>query len=149
MLTTYYSDILQNAPFRSQIFKIFFALGGKVALTPLTKIPRTFLVSQLFHDATASALTQSPLAEKWHHSQNRKYITFSKAAGGGSSDGRGWKRAHKFGADNWTCSYARGQTHIHADKHTDRCTHHSRKRKCVDIIINDTIFFLKLQSASW
>ena len=31
MLTT---DILQNAPFRSQIFKIFFASGGKGALTP-------------------------------------------------------------------------------------------------------------------
>ena len=39
-----YSDILQNAPFRSQIFKIFFASGGKGALTPLTKIVRTFLV---------------------------------------------------------------------------------------------------------
>ena len=38
-----YSDILQNAPFRSQIFKIFFASGGKGALTPLTKILRTFL----------------------------------------------------------------------------------------------------------
>jgi len=24
-----YSDILQNAPYRSQIFKIFFASGGK------------------------------------------------------------------------------------------------------------------------
>jgi len=34
-------DILQNAPFRSQIFKIFFAPGGKGALTPLTKIMRT------------------------------------------------------------------------------------------------------------
>ena len=42
MLTTY-SDILQNAPFGSQIFKIFFALGGKGALAPLTKILRTFL----------------------------------------------------------------------------------------------------------
>ena len=42
MLTTY-SDILQNAPFRSQIFKIFFASGGKGGLTPLTKILRTFL----------------------------------------------------------------------------------------------------------
>jgi len=30
----FHSDILQNAPFRSQIFKIFFALGGKGALTP-------------------------------------------------------------------------------------------------------------------
>jgi len=40
-----YSDILQNAPFRSQIFKIFFASGGKGALTPLTKILRTFLVT--------------------------------------------------------------------------------------------------------
>ena len=38
--------ILQNAPFRtgSQIFEIFFASGGKGALTcPLTKILRTFL----------------------------------------------------------------------------------------------------------
>jgi len=26
--------VLQNAPFRSQIFKIFFASGGKGALTP-------------------------------------------------------------------------------------------------------------------
>jgi len=41
MLTTYlgHSDILHNAPFRSQIFKIFFASGGKGALTPLTKVP--------------------------------------------------------------------------------------------------------------
>jgi len=29
--TCIYSDILQNAPFRSQIFKIFFASGGKGA----------------------------------------------------------------------------------------------------------------------
>ena len=41
MLTTYlFRYILQNAPFRSQIF---FASGGKGALTPLTKILRTFL----------------------------------------------------------------------------------------------------------
>ena len=33
MLTTYLFGILQNAPFRSQIFKIFFASGGKGALT--------------------------------------------------------------------------------------------------------------------
>ena len=33
MLTTY-SDILQNAPFLSQIFIIFFASGGKGELTP-------------------------------------------------------------------------------------------------------------------
>jgi len=36
MLTTYlfrYRPLLQNAPFRSQIFKIFFASGGKGALT--------------------------------------------------------------------------------------------------------------------
>jgi len=38
-----YSDILQNALFRSQIFEIFFASGGKGALIPLTKILRTFL----------------------------------------------------------------------------------------------------------
>ena len=37
------NDILRNAPFRSQIFKIFFASGGKGALTspPPTKILRT------------------------------------------------------------------------------------------------------------
>jgi len=35
MLTT---DILQNEPFRRQISKIFFAWGGKGALTHLTKI---------------------------------------------------------------------------------------------------------------
>jgi len=29
-----YSDILQNASFRSQIFTIFFASGGKGTLTP-------------------------------------------------------------------------------------------------------------------
>ena len=33
-------QILQNAPFRSQIFKIFFASGGKGALIPLTKMLR-------------------------------------------------------------------------------------------------------------
>ena len=30
-------SVLQNAPFHSQIFKIFFASGGKGAFTPLTK----------------------------------------------------------------------------------------------------------------
>ena len=40
-----YSDVLQNAPFRSQIFKIFVASGGMGALTPLTKILRTFLIT--------------------------------------------------------------------------------------------------------
>jgi len=39
-----YSDILQNAPFRTQIFEIFFASGGKGALTFLTKILRTLSV---------------------------------------------------------------------------------------------------------
>ena len=41
----HYSDILQNAPFRTQIFKTFFASGGNRALTPLTKILRTLLLS--------------------------------------------------------------------------------------------------------
>jgi len=46
MLTTFiYSDILQNAPFRSQFFKIFSASGGKGALTlnqnPANAIERT------------------------------------------------------------------------------------------------------------
>jgi len=36
-------QILRNAPFRSQIFKSFFASGGKGALIPLTEILRTFL----------------------------------------------------------------------------------------------------------
>jgi len=31
------NDILRNAPFRSQIFKIFFASGGKGSLTPRPK----------------------------------------------------------------------------------------------------------------
>ena len=45
MLTTLFTQIiLQNAPFRSQIFKSFFDSGGKGALTPLTKIPRTPLL---------------------------------------------------------------------------------------------------------
>ena len=44
MPTTYlFRYILHNPPFRSQFFTIFFASGGKVALTPLTKILRTFL----------------------------------------------------------------------------------------------------------
>ena len=51
MLTTYFSDILQNAAFRSQIFDFFFASGDKGALTPLTKILRTF-VSAAKHDWT-------------------------------------------------------------------------------------------------
>jgi len=33
--------VIVIAPFRSQIFKIFFASGSKGALTPLTKILRT------------------------------------------------------------------------------------------------------------
>ena len=35
-----YLDIFQNAPFRSQIFKIFFASGGKGALTPLRGVAK-------------------------------------------------------------------------------------------------------------
>jgi len=40
-------SLLQNAPFRSQIFTIFFASGGKGVLTPLTKILRTPLLCSL------------------------------------------------------------------------------------------------------
>jgi len=36
-----YSAMLQNTPFRSRIFKIFFASGGKGALIPLIRIVRT------------------------------------------------------------------------------------------------------------
>jgi len=51
MLTTFYSGIIQNAPFRSQIFQIFFASGGKGALThpdqnpadvPVTIVSRSY-----------------------------------------------------------------------------------------------------------
>jgi len=38
-----YSGILQNASFCTHNFKIFFASGGKGALTPIAKILRTFL----------------------------------------------------------------------------------------------------------
>jgi len=41
-----YSDILQNIPFRSQIFKIFFASGGpKGGIDPLSKILRTSMAA--------------------------------------------------------------------------------------------------------
>ena len=44
MLTTYlFRYTLQNAPFRSQNFTIFFVSGGKGGVDPLTKILRTFL----------------------------------------------------------------------------------------------------------
>ena len=43
ILSYIHSDILQNTPFRSQIFQIFFASRGKGALAPLTKILRMFL----------------------------------------------------------------------------------------------------------
>ena len=36
-------SVLANAPIRSQIIKVFFAWDGKGALTPVTKILRTFL----------------------------------------------------------------------------------------------------------
>jgi len=46
MLTTYLFRYTSEAPFRSQIFQIFFASGSKGALTPLlTKILRTFLIT--------------------------------------------------------------------------------------------------------
>jgi len=45
ILTTYlFRYTSECAPFRNQIFKIFFASGGKGALAPLTKILRTYLV---------------------------------------------------------------------------------------------------------
>ena len=53
-LTTFFSDILQNAPLRSQIFEIFFASGGKLALTPLTKILRTPLNTLLIGSTRVS-----------------------------------------------------------------------------------------------
>ena len=43
MLTTY---LFRYTSFRSQIFKIFFASSDKGALTPLTKILRTFLLAE-------------------------------------------------------------------------------------------------------
>jgi len=43
MLTTYLFSILQNAPFRSQLFQNFLRLRRQGALTTLTKILRTLL----------------------------------------------------------------------------------------------------------
>jgi len=48
MLTTY-SDILQNAPFRSQIFKNFLYLRRQGGIDPLTKVLRTFLAAIRTH----------------------------------------------------------------------------------------------------
>ena len=42
-----YSDILQNAPFRSQIFLIFLSSGGKGGIDPLTNILRPPCVQRL------------------------------------------------------------------------------------------------------
>ena len=44
MLTTYLFRYTSECTIFSHIFKIFFASGGKEALTPLTKILRTFLI---------------------------------------------------------------------------------------------------------
>jgi len=49
----------QNAPFRGQIFKVFFASGGQGALIPLTKILRTFFDHLLL---TLFLITFSPRA---------------------------------------------------------------------------------------
>ena len=73
MLTTYiYSYILQDEPFRSQIFKIFFASGGKGALTPLTKILRTFLAAPAAGLARESML--SPGGQSYHISNSVRLL---------------------------------------------------------------------------
>jgi len=64
MLTTYLFNILQNAPFRSQIFKIFFASGGKWVLTPLTKILRTPL-GLIYECRSQSAIRASELSDNY------------------------------------------------------------------------------------
>ena len=43
-----YSDVLQNAPFRNQIFTIFFASGGQGALTHLNQNSAMFLNVAIF-----------------------------------------------------------------------------------------------------
>ena len=58
------NHILQNAPFRSQIFKIFFASAGKGALTPLTKILRTFLANVLHKSKISLAIALHPLSRE-------------------------------------------------------------------------------------
>jgi len=55
-----YSDILQYAPFCSQIFKIFFASGGKGALTHLTKILRTAWFSWILFPDVLIIITNQP-----------------------------------------------------------------------------------------
>jgi len=52
-------DILQNAQFRSQISKTFFASGGKGALTPLTKFLRTPLGSVMLRSDGGGGSTQT------------------------------------------------------------------------------------------
>ena len=51
MMTTYVFRYTSECTIRSQIFRIFFASGGKGALTPLTKILRTYLLTlPTFHN---------------------------------------------------------------------------------------------------
>ena len=63
------ADILQNAPFRSQIFKHFFALGGKGALAPLTKSLRTVLSAVKAKQATD--ISRLCLGEQFEHAKTQ------------------------------------------------------------------------------
>jgi len=75
-----YSDIPQNAPFRSQIFKIFFASGGKGALTPLTKILRTFLRTDRRVPELIPVLGSRPAGDVSHKSGGRLPLLSARSA---------------------------------------------------------------------
>ena len=74
------SDILQSAPFRSQIFKIFFASGGKGALTPLTKILRTFLRTDRRVPELIPVLGSRPAGDVSHKSGGRLPLLSARSA---------------------------------------------------------------------
>ena len=57
-----YSDLLQNAPFRSQIFKIFCASGGKGALTPPNHNPADLLRRSGLEQERISSCAHPPLS---------------------------------------------------------------------------------------
>jgi len=53
------NDILRNAPFRSQIFKIFFASGGKEALTPPPDQNPADALGPVYNSCSASTQVRS------------------------------------------------------------------------------------------
>jgi len=65
--------LLQNAPFRSQMFLIFFRLRRQGGIDPLTKILRTFLTIGLLE------FDGAPLAVKWYFLEAVHYTDIHNA----------------------------------------------------------------------